>query len=64
VVAQPKGFPGCTLFNPVHLCPHMRMAAKIKTPKSPTIDAVKSQVHTTDVFRFITLSRTGLAVFN
>jgi len=38
----------------VHLFPQMRNAAKIKTIISPTIDAVKSQVHTTEVFRFIT----------
>jgi hypothetical protein len=38
----------------VHLFPQMRNAAKIKTTISPTIDAVKSQLHTTEVFRFIT----------
>ena len=38
----------------VHFRPQTRMAAKIKTPTSPTIDAVKSQVHITDVFRFMT----------
>jgi hypothetical protein len=38
----------------VHLFPRMRNAAKIKTTTSPTIDAVKSQLHTTEVFRFIT----------
>jgi hypothetical protein len=38
----------------VHLFPQMRNAAKIKTTTSPTIDAVKSQLHTTEVFRFIT----------
>jgi hypothetical protein len=32
----------------------MRNAAKIKTTISPTIDAIKSQLHTTEVFRFIT----------
>jgi hypothetical protein len=35
----------------------MWMATKIKTPTSPTIDAVKSQVHITDVFRVMTLFR-------
>ena len=38
----------------VHLFPQMRNAVKIKTMISPTIDAVKSQLHTTEVFRFIT----------
>jgi len=48
----------------VHLFPQMRNAAKIKTTISPTIDAVKSQSHTTEVFRFIhnqnTLANAGL----
>ena len=38
----------------VHLFPQMRNAVKIKTMISPTSDAVKSQLHTTEVFRFIT----------
>jgi hypothetical protein len=38
----------------VHLFPQMRNAVNIKTIVSPTIDAVKSQLHTTEVFRFIT----------
>ena len=38
----------------VHLFPQMRNAVKIKTIISPTVDAVKSQLHTTEVFRFIT----------
>jgi len=38
----------------VHLLPQMRNAAKIKTTSSPTIDALKSQFHTAEVFRFIT----------
>jgi len=38
----------------VHLFPQMRNAVNIKTIISPTIDAVKSQLHTTEVFRFIT----------
>jgi hypothetical protein len=41
----------------------MWMAAKIKTPQGATIDAVKSRVHITDVFRFMTpMFRIGLLV--
>ena len=37
-----------------HFFPQMRNAVKIKTTISPTIDVVKSQLHTTEVLRFIT----------
>ena len=41
----------------VHLFSQMRNAVKIKTIISPTIDTVKSQLHITEVFRFITIIR-------